>query len=257
MLKAQYYGGVGSISGGRINVFGGIHAPMTGETTFWGSVLYTDGYGNNWYTHDEVNPNSITRDKSLCLGFDLSKLTEMNEAFSIGATFGIFGAKSKMHASFDGATLGRLYNTDVDIEYNQIDVHIGIAGLIYVVPEKVSIDFSLSPGFLFSFGDQVRYNRAPAIPTDVNNNTWHEAEKISDMGMPNIDIMALGRIGVSYHFTEIMWVGALFQYHQPIIAFGLDDSIDDVTRTVNEDLRYADRKHKDWAIMLTWGIDLE
>lgn len=257
IAEAQFYSGMTSTRGGRINVFGGIHNGLEGDTRFWGGVASTDYYGYTWYDYSEIKPTTLTHNMGMCLGFDMSVLNERSENFSIGATAGIFGTKNKMHASFDPTVLRRAYSTDVDIEVNQIDIHIGLAGLVYVVPEKVSIDFSLSPGFLFSFGDQVRYNNTPAIPTDTENNTWKQSESASDMGFPNIDVMALARIGASYHFTERMWVGALFQYRLPIVALGFENEIKDITKIINNDLRYADRKHKGYAIMLTWGIDLD
>lgn len=257
MLKAQYYGGIGSIRGGRINVFGGIHNGMTGGTEFYGSKVTTE-YGYSYQYFSETQPTTMNHNMSACLGIDFSVLNDRNESFLIGATAGIFGNKNKIHATFDKATLGRPYDTEIDIESNQIDLHIGIAGMVYIVPEKVSIDFSIGPGALFTFGDQVRYRRTPTQPNDTRDNAWGDASKVDDfMKFPNIDIMAFARIGVSYHITDIMWVGALFQYHQPIIAFGGENTAEYVIRSVNDDIRYIDRKHKDWAALLTWGIDLD
>lgn len=218
----------------------------------------TDYWGYTFMDYREIQPLSLSYSMSPCLGIDLTVLNDRSETFYIGATMGLFGTKNKINATFDKLLLGRPYDTEIDIETNIIDFHIGIAGMVYVVPEKVSIDFSLSPAFLFAFGDQARYKRTPAVNGDTRDNMWNQAvKKKDDMNFPNLDVTAVGRIGVSYHFTEIMWAGALVQYHQPIIAFGGETFSDDVTRDINEDLRYRDRRHKGWAAMLTWGIDLD
>lgn len=256
MVEAQYYSSLTSTRSGRISLFGGFHSDLTGETTFWGSTPVSDGY-YIWHEYNEIEPTTLSHDMGGCYGIDITILNDYNENYMLGATAGIFGTKGKMHASFLPSTTGKSYATDIDVEINRIDVHIGIAGLVYVVPEKVSIDFSLSPGFLFSFGDQARYNNTPAIDGDVNNNTWGKTSEVSTMSTPNIDVMALARIGASYHFTESMWAGITFQYRLPIAALGFKDDIDSITRAINDDIHYVERKHKGYAIMLTWGIDLD
>lgn len=255
MLKAQYYGN-GGLRAGRINVFAGLHSGIPNETNFWGAYYTTDSWGYTHWDFREIAPSTLSYGMSPSLGVDLSILNDRSETFLIGATAGLFGTKNKINATFDKTLLGRPYDTEVDIETNIIDFHIGIAGMVYVVPEKVSIDFSVSPGFLISFGDQVRYKRTPAVIGDTDDNTWGKPEK-NDSMFPNIDVFALGRIGASYHFTDIMWVGALFQYRQPLFAFGGEMFADDTICKINGDLKYSDRKHKGWALLLTWGIDLD
>ena len=258
MLKAQYYSTNSAIRGGRINVFGGIHSGLPSETKFFGNYTTTDSWGYVYRNSAEVAPTSLAYNTGACLGIDLTVLNDKSETFLIGATIGLFGTKNKINATFDKTLLGLPYDTEVDIETNIIDLHIGLAGLVYIVPEKVSIDFSLAPALLFAFGDQSRYKRTPAVNGDTRDNTWGKSEnKENDMNFPNIDVAAVGRIGVSYHFTEIMWVGALVQYHQPIISFGGEMFEKDAIRVVNDDIHYSDRRHKGWAAMLTWGIDLD
>lgn len=256
LANAQYYStGINAL--GRINVFGGITNDLTGSTTFLLNKPYFDGL--DYFRYQEVEPKSISHDMGAGAGIDISMLRDQSDIFYIGVTAGFFGSKGKTHAILEGKATGNPYDAEIERDYNQMDIHIGVAGLVYVVPEKVSIDFSLSPGFFFSFGDQVKYTLNPAPANDVDNGVWHKAEHAEDMAYPSIDIMALARIGVSYHFTEKMWVGALFQYRLPIAAFGFGDEeyLKDEARIISNDFLYVDRKHRNWAALLTWGIDLD
>lgn len=228
--QAQFYGTSSANRAGRLS----IHIGMDNQLS--GAKFYTSAS----YTPTEVSPSDLKYNSGIMFGLDLASQNELTESFKLGAMLGFDFAKSSLTADF---TAGKY-----DIKANVFDFHLGLDGEI-VVAEKIGIDFTLAPYFQFQFGDKYQ-SKIGSVTSD-----WEEPSK-DDMAMPNMDLGVLGRVGCTYHFTEMFGAGVIAQYRMP--SFNPNDGNDhikDGLRGLGYGGYYMQTKRKSWSIMAVLTID--